>query len=71
MSRWFQDRRQEFIFATLKQFGQVRRQDIMREFDVSLLLASADIQGFLAHNPAFVRYDVSAKAYVIVEEPSS
>jgi len=55
--------------ATLRQFGQVRRQDIMREFDVSLPQASADVQAFLAANPAFVRYDVSAKAYVIVEEP--
>jgi DeoR/GlpR family transcriptional regulator of sugar metabolism len=65
---WFQARRQEFILATLKQFGQVRRQDIMREFDVSLPQASSDIQTFLAAQPALVRYDVSAKAYTIIEE---
>lgn len=70
MSRWFQDRRQEFIFATLRQFGQVRRCDIMREFDVSLPLASSDIQTFLAAQPALARYDVSAKAYVLIEEPT-
>lgn len=69
MSRWFKDRRQEFIAATLRQFGQVRRQDIMREFDVSLPQASTDIQAFLAASPAHARYDVSAKAYVLVEEP--
>lgn len=68
MSRWFMDRRQEFILATLKQFGQVRRQDLMLEFDISLPLASTDIQRFLAARPAIVRYDVSAKAYVVVEE---
>lgn len=69
MSAWFKNRRQEFIAATLRQFGQVRRQDIMREFDVSLPQASADIQAFLAASPAHARYDVSAKAYVLVEEP--
>lgn len=64
MSRWFADRRQEFIAATLKQFGQVRRQDLMREFDISLPQASNDIAVFMGANPPHVRYDVSAKAYV-------
>lgn len=70
MSRWFQDRRQEFIAATLKQFGQVNRAMIIREFDVSLPQASKDIQDFLAANPAYVKYDVSAKTYVLIEEES-
>lgn len=68
MSRWFQDRRQEFIAATLRQFGQIRRADIIREFDVSTPQASADIAAFLAAKPPHVRYDVSAKAYVFVED---
>lgn len=67
MSAWFKDRRQEFIAATLRQFGQVRRSDLVREFDVSLQVASADIAAFLAEDPAFVRYDVSAKTYVLNE----
>lgn len=68
MSKWFQDRRQEFIAATLRQFGQVRRADLMRGFDVSLPQASADIAAFLASDPPYVTYDVSGKAYVL-EEP--
>ena len=68
MSRWFLDRRQEFIRATLRQFGQIRRGNLMREFDVTAAIASADINAFLAANPALVRYDVSAKVYVIVED---
>lgn len=68
MSRWFQDRRQEFIAATLRQFGQVRRADIMREFDVSMPQASADIARFMAAQPPHVRYDVSAKAYVLDDD---
>ena len=67
MSSWFTDRRQEFIAATLRQFGQIRRQDLMRQFDISLPQASNDIAAFLASDPAHVTYDVSAKAYVIIE----
>lgn len=67
MSEWFKDRRQEFIAATLRQFGQVRRADIMREFDVSAPQASNDIARFLAAEPPYVSYDVSAKAYVLNE----
>ena len=59
------------IAATLRQFGQVRRADLMREFDVSAPQASADIAEFLASNPPSVRYDVSAKAYVFYDaEPT-
>lgn len=68
MSQWFIDRRQEFIAATLKQFGQVRRADLMREFDITAAVASSDIARFLANDPPHVRYDVSAKAYVLMEE---
>lgn len=68
MSEWFKNRRQEFIAATLRQFGQVRRQDLMREFDISQAQAANDIATFLSADPPHVRYDVSAKAYV-VERP--
>ena len=68
MSRWYQDRRQEFIAATLRQFGQIRRADLVREFGVSTPQASADIAAFLATKPSHVRYDVSAKAYVLEED---
>jgi hypothetical protein len=59
------DRRQEFIAATLRQFGQIRRADIVRQFDVTIQVASADIAAFMASNPPHVRYDVSAKTYVL------
>lgn len=67
MSQWFQQKRQEFIAATLRQFGQIRRQDLMREFGISLPQAANDIAAFLANDPPSVRYDVSAKAYVLEE----
>jgi hypothetical protein len=65
VSQWFKDRRQEFIAATLRQFGQVRRSDLMREFEISLPQAANDIAVFLASKPPLVKYDVSAKAYVL------
>ena len=67
MSAWFKDRRQEVIAATLRQFGQIRRGDLQREFDISPQQASADISTFLAADPPHVRYDVSLKAYVMDE----
>lgn len=69
MSTWFTARRQEFIAATLKQFGQVRRSDLIREFDISIPQASNDIAEFLAADPPNVRYDVSGKCYIL-EEPA-
>lgn len=68
MSTWFKDRRQEFIAATFRQFGQIRRTDIMQEFDVTAAVASADIAAFLASDPPHVTYDVSAKCYVLTKE---
>ena len=68
MSRWFRFRRQEFIATTLRQFGQIRRADLIREFDISAPQASNDIAEFLSANPPNVKYDVSAKAYILEEE---
>lgn len=65
MSKWFQNARQEFIAATLRQFGQIRRADIMRQFDISMQQASNDIAEFLAADPPHVVYDVRAKVYVM------
>ena len=68
MSQWFKSRRQEFIAATLRQYGQIRRADIMRQFEVTAAIASADIAAFLAADPPNVTYDVSAKTYVLKEK---
>ena len=66
MSTWFKDRRQEFIYATIRQFGQINRADIMREFDVSMPQASKDISDFLAARPKLVEYDVRTKCYILI-----
>ena len=68
---WFTMRRQEFIAAHFRQFGQIRRSDLVREFQITLQVASSDIQAFIETEPKLVTYDVSAKCYVLVEEPDS
>lgn len=67
MSDWFQQRRREFIAASFRQFGQIRRTDIAREFEVTLAVASKDIRDFLAEDPPPVIYDVTAKCYRLKE----
>jgi hypothetical protein len=68
MSAWFMNVRHGFIAATLKQFGQIRRADLVREFGVTLATASNDIASFLANKPPNVRYDVNAKMYVLEDQ---
>ena len=71
MSQWFKQRRQEFITATLRQFGQINRGQIAAQFEVSQQLASSDIQTWLDEHPDQVTYDLSAKCYVfnLPEDP--
>jgi hypothetical protein len=64
MSKWFLNVRQEFIAATFKQFGQLRRADLVREFGITPQVASSDIATFLASDPPHVAYDVRSKTYV-------
>lgn len=67
MSQWFKNVRMDFIFATLRQFGQINRADLMREFDISAPQAANDIASFLALNPKVATYDVRSKCYVFVK----
>lgn len=68
MSKWFMTQRQEFIASHLKTFGQINRTDITRKFDVTHAIASKDIGVFLEKNRGKIRYDASAKTYVLVTE---
>lgn len=67
MSNWFTNRRQEFILAHIKTYGQIRRKDIMDLFGISLPQASADINAFVDNNPGLIAYDLSGKCYTITE----
>lgn len=68
MSRWFTTHRQEFIRDQLKTFGQIRRDDICKKFQVSTPQASADIRLFIEEHPNALYYDGKAKMYVLDQE---
>ena len=61
---WFMRQRQEFIRAQLETFGMIRRADIAERFEVTIQIASADIQAFIASHPDAIDYDRAAKCYV-------
>ena len=57
--------RQDFIRAHLEAFGQIRRADIAERFDITLAVASSDINMFLSFYPEAIIYDGRAKTYVL------
>jgi len=60
---WFMRQRQDFIRAQLETFGMIRRADIAGRFGVTIQVASADIQAFIAAHPNAIDYDRTAKCY--------
>ncbi len=65
---WFQRQRQGFILGQLRAFGQIRRADIVRRFEITEAVASADIAHFLNEHPDLIDYDRQAKCYVLCHE---
>ncbi len=63
MSKWFQNKRQEFIANVVAWGGNLNRDDLVRAFDISKQQASHDIQVFLDRNPGQLEYDASGKRY--------
>ena len=65
MSQWFKVQRMLWIGQQVLAVGRINRRDIMVKFGLSAAWASRDLQDFqqLNHHP--LRYDSSAKAYVL------
>ncbi len=61
--KWFEAHRQEWIAETLRIFGYINRQHIMRKFGVSMPQASMDLQKFQKSHPGAMEYDASLKRY--------
>jgi hypothetical protein len=64
---WFTDQRQRWIAETVSIFGFIQREHIMRKFGVSTPQASMDLRDFQKRNPGAIKYDASAKRYVVAE----
>jgi hypothetical protein len=67
--RWFASYRQEWIAETLRVFGFINREHIVRKFGVSIPQASMDLQAFMRAHPDRIAYDSSSKRYVVKEQP--
>ena len=61
---WFKQQRMDWIADTLRVFGFINREHLMRQFGISQPQASADLSAFMRLHPRMMAYDVSAKRYV-------
>jgi hypothetical protein len=61
--RWFERQRLQWIAETLRVFGFINREHLMRKFGISRPQASIDLAAFQQAHPKAMVYDVSAKRY--------
>lgn len=69
--RWFENHRQEWIAETIRVFGFIQRQHLMRKFSISMPQASADLQQFQRNNPNSITYNTTNKRYEVPKETSN
>lgn len=62
--KWALRQRLDFIRQCLERQGQVNRADLVRQFEISRVQASIDLQRFLKLHPGAMTYDASRKAYM-------
>lgn len=65
--RWFEEQRMAWIAETLRVFGFINREHLMRKFGISQPQASLDLKAFQRANPRAMTYDVSTKRYVAAD----
>jgi len=61
---WFQQHRLEWIAETLRIFGFINREHLIRKFGLSKPQAAKDFADFRRLYPDAMEYDISAKKYV-------
>lgn len=66
---WFVRHRQEWIAQTLTVFGNINRQHLMRQFEISGAQAANDFNLFNDTNPGVMTYDNRKKTYVATTPP--
>jgi hypothetical protein len=62
--KWFQQYRMEWIAETLRIFGFINRDHLIRKFGLSKSQAAIDFADFRRLYPGVMDYDVSARRYV-------
>ncbi len=61
---WCEDQRMAWIEETVRIFGYINREHIMKKFGVSTPQASVDLNRFMRRYPGRIVYDQHAKRYV-------
>ena len=66
---WFAGYRRAWIAETLRVFGFINRQHLIRKFGISVPVASKDLNAFMRMHPGVMEYDKSAKQYIPHKNP--
>lgn len=64
--RWFEQQRQNWIAETLRVFGFINREHLVKKFGISVPQASLDLSRYHARHPRAMIYNKSAKRYEVV-----
>ncbi len=62
---WFAQQRQDWIKETLRVFGFINREHLMRKFEISRPQASMDLNRFKRDTPNVMNYNESTKRYEV------
>jgi hypothetical protein len=60
---WFAERRYAWIKESLEIFGTIRREHVMKKFQISEAQASLDLREARSRWPDLMEYDLSEKIY--------
>lgn len=61
--RWFQEQRLEWIAETLRVFGFINREHLVKKFEISVPQASHDLNEFQRIYPHRITYNKASKRY--------
>ena len=67
--RWFEQQRVEWIEETVRIFGFINREHIMKKFGVSTPQASYDLRKFQELHPGLIKYNRATKRYEAARSP--
>jgi len=60
---WYRQHRMDWIAETLRIFGFINREHLMRKFGISMPQASKDLNDFKKLYPDEIAYDLHSKRY--------
>ncbi len=62
--RWYKQYRLNWIAESLRVYGFINREHVMRKFGISTPQASKDLNEYHRIHPEAMHYDVSLKKYI-------